>query len=113
VAASVALLMAFSKLELNAAATKVVRKLSPAAFGVYLIHCHPLIFAKLTGQFAFLLGFPALQMTGMLLGAGMAIYVPCLLADLLRLFLFRKLGFRKLMDRLDARMAGFLQEPVK
>lgn len=104
VAASIALLMTFARLDLNARVTALVKKLSPAAFGVYLIHCHPLIFAKLAGRFVFVLERPALVMTAQVLLIGLAIYLPCLLIDCLRIALFRRLRVRERLERLEQRL---------
>lgn len=110
VAASAALLMAFSRLKLNPAATKLVRILSPAAFGVYLIHCHPLILEKLSGRFAPLVSRGPLAMTVLVLAAGLAIYLPCLGVDYLRIRLFRRLRIREYLDQLGDKMTAWFRE---
>ncbi len=110
VAASAALLMAFARLELSPGVTRVVRTFSPAAFGVYLIHCHPLIFERLSGRFGPLVSRGPLTMTVLLLLAALAIYLSCLIVDYLRILLFRRLRIREHLDRVADRMTAWFRE---
>lgn len=46
-AEAVALVLLFSKLQFSAQLSKLIGKVAPAAFGVYLLHAHPLIWIHL------------------------------------------------------------------
>ena len=74
--ASVALVCLFSRLELPRKPVRVTKALSPHAFGVFLLHTHPLVFqTAITGQFARLAGAPVWELLGVLLAATALIYI--------------------------------------
>lgn len=76
VLSAVALVGLFSQLELPGFGMKLVSKLSPHAFGVYLFHTHSLIFqTDIVGQFARLGTAPLYELLGVLLGAALLIYM--------------------------------------
>lgn len=102
--AGVSLFLYFLTFQPSERSVKYLRMLSPAAFGVYLIHCHPYIYDLLADRFVFLSEWNPLLMPLGIIGCSLGIYVPCLLIDYIRLKLFEKLGckkhFAKLSDRL-------------
>lgn len=84
---------------------KVVAALAPAAFGVYLIHVHPVVWnqilaAKLTWVAGVRLRW---FVPAVLLSAG-GIFLFCLLAEKARLALFRATGLERAIERLSARL---------
>lgn len=85
---------------------RIIRLLSPAALGVYLIHVHPLVWSRfITGRFAFLAD---LHWMGMLLGAvatAIGIFAVCMLIELCRIRLFRLLR----LEKLCAAVGGMLE----
>lgn len=78
---------------------KVIQVLSPAAFGVYLIHVHPL-FLQLPfwGRLTSLCQKPVIVMVlGVLLNAA-AVFTICIIIELLRIRLFRLIGIDRIVD---------------
>ena len=76
VLASVALVGLFSRLELSEKMVRATRALSPHAFGVFLLHTQPLVFAKaIFGQFAWLGTAPFWELSVVLPGATAFIYI--------------------------------------
>ena len=89
-AASVFLFQAMQQLKFQKKwMQKLVSTAAPAAFSVYLVHCHPLVWHNLlAGRFAGLAALPLWKMIPMILLAGMGIYMVCTAADLVRIRLF-------------------------
>lgn len=102
--AGIALFLLFVRITPNKQLCKVIRTFSPAAFGVYLIHCHPYIFDLLGGNTAFLWKANPFLMPFGILGISLGIYLPCLLIDYLRLKLFHSLHIRDNLARLDSKL---------
>lgn len=105
--ASVALLLLFARLRLRGLWEKAAVFLSPMAFGVYLIHTQPLVWANLMkDRFAFFAQRSAPLLVLLVLAASLAIFLVCLLLDGLRLALFRLTG----VDRFCARVTERFQK---
>ena len=115
VAASLALLIAFTRIR---RASDWLRRgmaaLSGASFGVYLIHEHPFIRAKLmAGRFAPLAALPAPVMAlGVVLSA-LGIFLGCAAMDMLRAAVFERLHVRGAAQRLEEMLAGGLRGAMK
>ena len=91
------LVCAFSKIRFkHSAPKKIVAFLCPMAFGVYLIHCHPIVAEKLTGAFAWIGGLSAWLVVPAVLGVGMAVFCICLFIDWIRLLLFKLFKIKEL-----------------
>ena len=97
-----ALLAVFSRLELSGAAEKLVARVSPCAFGVYLLHAHPLVFRHVlenrfahlgTGSIGAMIG-TVLLWTAVICAAGIA-------ADAALTALLKLLQVDRLLKRLD------------
>jgi surface polysaccharide O-acyltransferase-like enzyme len=84
---------------------RAVRALSPAAFGIYLIHLHPLVKEHfLLGRFAPLARLnPSLMALGAI-GASLAICALCLLIDSVRIAVFRWLRVKRLCEWIDEKL---------
>ena len=102
--AGIALFLFFLSIEPGNGAAKLLRTFSPAAFGVYLIHCHPYVFAFLKDRFAFLAGWHPILMVLGLIGCSIVMYVFCLLIDLLRIQLFARLHFKELTAKISDKL---------
>lgn len=98
----------FARLKLGSGAKKWVGAFAPAAFGVYLIHVHPVIWNQVLAR---RLGWVS-QLEGWrfplgVLGCGFGIFAVCLLVEKLRLLLFRWLridrAVAKLTEKLEKR----------
>ena len=99
---AVFLLLLFANLRLPKWLTKVTAFLAPAAFGVYLIHTHPVVYSHiLTGAYKKLSDYPTWKTVLLMLGVAAGIYVVCMAIDLVRHYLFRALRIKKLLTKLD------------
>lgn len=94
-------LVLFARLRPN---KKVVAALSPLAFGVYLFHLNPVIWAQLENACTVLAAQPVLLAVGGVLAAALAIFVCGMLAEWVRRLVFRFLradaAARWLTDRI-------------
>lgn len=83
----------FSGIKLNQKVVSVVKRLSPAAFGVYLIHVHPLIWTRvITNSFSWIARSSPLILVLQVLGCALVIFSVCLLIELIRLTIFKFLN---------------------
>ena len=83
---------------------KYLRVLSPAAFGVTIIHVHPYIYELWADRFVFLAQWNPLVMALGIIVCALGIYVPCLLIDYLRIRLFDKLNVKESVARVSDRL---------
>ena len=100
--AAICLFMIFKRLNVKEFARKIIKKYSPLSFSVYLIHAHPLIWGWILsqlfrdyGQLAWYIEVPAV------LGTAAAIYVICIMVDIVRESIFDVFKVRKCLQKLD------------
>lgn len=87
---SAALVLWFAHLPLPERAGKLLSRLSPLAFGVYLIHGHDLLYQNLLNYcFVPYGGLPGPALLLLFTGVVLGVFLACLLLDSLRLALFR------------------------
>lgn len=101
---AVFLLLFFERLHVSSFWKKVVGTLSPVAFGVYLIHGHPLVYSHLLKDR--FVGYAALSWPMEILavlGTAASINLLCYAIDFLRLTLFEKLRIQQRLDALEDR----------
>lgn len=104
VLAAAALLVLFKNGKPPRWLTGIVGRLSPAAFGVYLIHEHTWVRAHcIKKRFVFLTEFAAPRMLLGVLGCALGIFGVCLLADLIRGKVFAWLRIKERLLRLEDR----------
>lgn len=97
----VALLEGFSRLKLKPVGP-VIRFLSPAAFGVYLVHVHPLIWEEyMKHRYVEFATFGTAKMIFAIFAAVLGIYLFCSAIDLCRHYLFQLLHIRKGLTYLE------------
>ena len=102
VLAAVALVAVFSRIRLGGAAEKAIRALSPHAFGIYLLHSHPLMFQyAMEGRFSGLGTSPVPVMLGGILAAAAVICAAGLAADWLAERIIKLLKLDRLLKKLD------------
>lgn len=83
----------FANAKVGAGLKKVAACLAPAAFGVYLLHSHPVLWDRaMKGVFDRLAQTGAAQYALVVLGFALAVFAVCLMIEKLRIWLFRKLG---------------------
>ena len=86
---AVFLINIFTKIRTNRKHVKIISTLAPLSFGVYLIHCNPIIMNKLIeGSFAWIADKPLHFAIPLVVGVAVAIFVSCLVIDKVRLVLF-------------------------
>ena len=90
----------FSKLQIGGILRKIIAFAAPAAFAVYILNCHRIIWAHvMTEKFAVLAGRPVHVMVFWLLAFSLAFLVAGILIDRVRIWLFDLLRVRKVVDR--------------
>lgn len=110
VLAAVALLVAFSKLNIRPLLCKLIGWVAPLSFGVYIIHLHPVVFSMLfSGRFAFLANYPFLSTGLAAIGVAIGIFACCAVVDWLRKLLFQLLQLKKL----SVAVGGFIEKKVR
>ena len=102
---SIALLLFFSRLRCGNIAKKIIALFAPAAFGVYIIHVHPLIWEHIMkDRFAFVAKMHPLVMWLVVLLCAFAIYLVCSLIDLLRHLIFKLLRIKQGCQALEKKL---------
>lgn len=99
--AAIALFTLFANLHLRSGFIQFIKRFSPAAFGVYLIHCQPYLFSFCSNRFSFLADCSPIPMVFGAIGITLAIYCPCILADLVRGTVFKKLKIQEYIQRIE------------
>ncbi len=100
VLAAASLMLFFANLAITKKAGGVLSRISPAAFGVYLIHDHPAVRARFfAGRFASLAELPPWLLLPRLFGYVLAIFLICLALEMLRMLLFRALRIPELLRK--------------
>ena len=101
---AVALLVGFSKLRLRPF-RRIIFFLAPGAFGVFLIHSHPLIWTTfMQGRYEHFGAYPAWQMLLSVLLAVICLYLVCTAIDLLRHYFFKLIRMRKGVEFLEKKI---------
>lgn len=104
---AIALLLLFERIPLKKVGQAIVRVLSPAAFGVYIIHIHPQIWNRIiVGKFVNYANDNVLLMILKVLGTAGILYLVFSLIDLLRHHLFRWLKIKERLNCLENRIRG-------
>lgn len=112
--AAVGLLVLFARMPVHRLVRPVIKFLSPAALGVYLIHTHQLVFFYIVGGFAASFAtFSAPLLALAVVGSAIGIYLACTALELVRIYLFRLIRVPqlcKLVDRWIARLVDYLEK---
>lgn len=94
---AVFVLLLFSKVKIRAG-KEMLLMISNAAFDVYIIHCHLLVYDYIISQnFIWIDKFPILGIPFILLGTAMVCYCILSLLGIIRGYIFRKLRIEKLL----------------
>lgn len=100
--AAICLFLFFVNMKVSSLSKKVIDLLSPMAFGVYLIHVHPLVFSGIIkDRFAEYAEFPCLLEILAVLGTAAVIYFICSMIDYIRFQLFKILHIRQKLDSFE------------
>lgn len=114
VSSAIFLFIFFSKLKFTKRTEKFINYITPAALGVYLIHTHPLVFNKLMKDIAMpLVNYGTAAMIFGSIAMALAIFIICIVIDLLRIQLFRLIKINALCKRLDSVLKTKKKEIIK
>lgn len=106
-----AFVIIFSKLQLGNNTKKIIKCFSPAAFGVYLIHCQSMIWGHfMSGAFTWILDFPWWLLFVEVLISAMCIFICCLFIEKVRLILFHLLGINRFVDHIAVMVCDLLNK---
>ena len=105
--AAVGLFLSFVDMDLSVTACKMIKRFSPAAFGVYLIHCQPYFFELCRNRFGFLAEKSPVAMLLGVIGISACIYFGCIAVDMLRIFLFQKFQIKRTVSYLEQKYLPF------
>lgn len=97
---ALSLVMFFSKIKLKGAFRGVVAFLSPAAFGVYIIHEHPLVVSRFEKWFSWIGELWAPYMVIAFFGCAIAFFVICISVEKVRLKVFEILRINVFFEML-------------
>lgn len=102
VLSAIFLFIFFSKLKFGKKTENLINYITPAALGVYLIHTHPLVFNKLMKDIAMpLVNHGTAAMIFGSVAMALAVFIICIVIDLLRIQLFRLIRINALCKKLD------------
>ena len=103
VLSAIFLFIFFSKLKFGKRTGKLINYITPAALGVYLIHTHPLVFNKLIKDIAMpLVNYGMAAIIFGSIAMALAIFIICIVIDLLRIQLFKLIRINALCKKLDS-----------
>ncbi len=108
---SIALFCFFAQLDIKPQKLrKVISFFAPASLGVYLIHIHPYVWYDMAdGLFPTLMVYSSVKLIAVAIVCALAVFVPCLLIERFRLWLFSALRVQRfcgLADRLTGWVVG-------
>ena len=102
---TICLLIVFSKMKLSSGSQKIVRVLTPATFGVYLIHDNNAVRnAFIMNKFTWIMDYPVWLQLALILTCALVIYLMCLGIDVLRIKLFYHLRVGETCERIENRI---------
>ncbi len=101
------LVYSFSKAKFNAVINKIISVLTPLSFGVYLIHCHPIVFSRMQGSFTWILQKPTFFGLLSVLGISFSIFSVCLLLDWIRFLLFKVCKIQQFSTWIEKKAKAF------
>ena len=101
VLSAVFLVSMFSKLKMRTKSIKIISFLSPMAFGVYLVHCHPYVFNYMADKFVWIASLPLYYALFVVLLVALIIFTACLIIEYTRCLLFKLCKVNKLSNSLE------------
>lgn len=105
----VALFVIFSQLKVSEKLRKFVGFVSPCAFGVYIIHAHPLLWDRLiTYRYAHFINYNPIVMMLMVFAVALLMFTIFAFTDFIRLQIFNLLKLKPLLQKLEEKLTGDL-----
>ena len=110
---AICLVIIFSKLHIGSTAQRIIKFLSPAAFGVYIIHEHGIVKTSfIVDKFIWICEFNWLIIPIIALGCAMGIFVVCISIEKIRLTLFKCLRINQIAESVCYKVEVFLTKHV-
>lgn len=103
------LFLFFSNIKISSVWKRIIAFVSPMSFGVYLVHTHPIVFAKMGNRFSEYAALPCVLEILAVLGTAAVIYLICSLIDYIRLRIFKILHIREKLDLLE----GYIKSKIR
>ncbi len=101
----VALFVVFANLSVPERVSKAVRVISPCAFGVYIIHAHPLLWDRLiTYRYADYITHNPIVMVLLVFLTALAMFTAFSFVDFIRLKIFNALRIKQLLLKIEERI---------
>lgn len=100
---SIALISAFSRLDIAAKATSVIKFFAPATFAVYIIHTNWILSKRcIKQQFIWIADMPAVAIPFMVLICAAAVLIICMMIEKIRTYLFKVLKINFVLAKIQS-----------
>ena len=107
VGTAVSLLVFFKNLKIKEGFTKIISFVSSLVFSVYLIHTNHTIFNRyIVNKLIFLSQMPMWKEIPCILGLALAIFVACIIIDIPREYLFKKLKLKERIYKIEEKITA-------
>lgn len=104
--AAVSLIAFFVHIKPGKTICKIISKISPLAFGVYLIHVHPFLWNVMTYKLTGLAQGSPIRLVAGVLTVSLGVFLICIIIDFIRSALFNVLKIKKRLIALEERVLG-------
>lgn len=97
---SIGLFLLFIRMNLNNKyLLRFIKRLSPATFGVYIIHVQPFVYSLfIANRFKFVISYTPIIMILLVLFLSFMLYMLCSYIEMIRIYLFKKLKINRISD---------------
>lgn len=111
---AVCLLAFFSQLKCGKNMKRIIAFITPAIFGVYLLHVQPIVFEQIfQDKFLWITKLPDIVIPSIVFGVSIAILILGILVDKCRAYLFKILKLKTLATKIDLFIRKNLEVAVK
>ena len=105
----VALFVIFANIRVPERLHKIIKFVSPCAFGVYIIHAHPIMWDRLiTYKYAHYINYNPIFMMAMVFLTALCMFVILAFIDFVRLQIFNLLRIKPLLQKAENKLLGDL-----
>ena len=110
---SVVAVLVFANLKISKGFIKAIKLFAPLSFGVYIIHCQPLIWQNVwKGMFSSYADLNGALLVCCVLFTAVAVWLLCSIADLVRFYLFKLLKVKKLSAKAEEKIKNILNKYI-
>jgi len=111
---AIALVCVFSKLQIGFGFSKIIACFAPAAFGVYLIHVHPIIWDRfMASAFVWIAEYSIFLLPILVLVSAFCVFLICILIEKARLILFELLRINKFTSFVENKIDSLVNKTVE